>query len=162
MVPTTALVEGGVMATLKPKGRSIDELRRLVVEGLRTQNPNASWVYARDIYPDDSLVIYTVEQSDSTPSKRFSAKYTIDAQGTVSYSDVKEVQVKEVYETVGFGFELAEFGEAPKGAVITRDAKLFELGTYPDKDFSLDAAEADAVTVPVLNSGSVHVEIELP
>jgi hypothetical protein len=137
------------MALLQPKGRSQSEVNRILSEAIRTSNPTASWSYVREIYPDDGMVVFSIEQADGQPMKRYFSSFDIDAKGDVTLGTPEEVVVKEVYEIVAtFSCnDSIDFSKAIEedGSMIV-PAILFECGVYPDKNnFSLSQDEADLI-----------------
>lgn len=128
--------------TFKPKGRSFSEVERLVRESLKTQFPN-NYVWVSETYADQ--VIFSVENPQPpNNTEQFLATYSIAADGKVTLGDPQKVMPRRVYEIVTFSLDPATF--AGKNEIVI-DAKLFELGDYPDKNFSLSEEEADSVTV---------------
>jgi hypothetical protein len=161
MVPTTALVKGGVMATLKPNGPSFDETRSLVRAALQAIQPsgNGTYVWIDQTYSD--MVIYSVETNSVT--NQYAADYTIDKENKVTLGDPIPVVRKAVYEIVSFDVDLPDLSEIEfSGDVVCKDAILFKCGVYPDKgNFSLSQEEADEITIPALNQGvGSGIEVE--
>lgn len=129
--------------TFKPKGRSFSEAERLIREALKAQFPN-NYVWVSDTYPAE--VIFSVENSQPpNKTEQYLATYSIAVDGKVTLGDPQKVMPKRVYEIVTFSIDPAAFAG---NSEIVIDAKLFELGDYPDKNFSLNEEEADGITIP--------------
>lgn len=146
------------MAT-KKGGLSFGEIRSVVTTALRQKEGigQGQYLYPVDMYADS--VVYEIEGGTGTAGT-FMRDYSISQDNgvfTVDLGEPSPVTSKRVYVPVKFD---AEF-DAPAnfdGEYVRVPAKLFELGDYPDKAFSLDEAEADNLTIPSFANVPLMIE----
>lgn len=124
---------------------SFDQIRDAVRTAIKAGRPKNDYVYMRETYPGYAIYEY---ESQAGQSQLYRVAYSIDDTGKVTLQQAELVQEVRTYEPVKVAaYSLASFSDDKDGYVI-RTGKVFELGDYPDKDFSLDEEEADTVTVP--------------
>jgi hypothetical protein len=132
-----------------------NEKRRLLSRALEAdavsagaQSPIDIWI--RDF--DDSVVFYTVS------SKIMKREYSVDDSGSVTLGDSTEVVERTTYQEVKFsGFEIEETIFKGPSSVKLR-GKVFKLGRYPDKNFSVDAKEWDEKIGPKFAKVPIDIE----
>lgn len=110
-------------------------------EGGTPDEWNRPWVYTAKPFAVPPVVVY-----QSRDGKRYQRTYAVaiedDAPVVTLGATIERVEPMTVWTKVEFALP-AEFSE--DGEFIVREGKVFECGTYPDKNFSLTPAEADAV-----------------
>lgn len=153
------------MAEIKLKGRSFDQIRRLVSDALKVQYPNASWVWIKDegLYGD--TVIYTVEMETGNPRKQtYVASYSIDKTNVVTLADIKPAQIKQSVEVASFSCEIPEFTEADFSAAgdeIVKPCLLFKAGDYTEtRGINVTIQDLDSIVIP--NFTNIKIEDEHP
>jgi hypothetical protein len=116
--------------------------------GAGARSPIDMWI--RDF--DDSVVFYNVGE------KVMKREYAIDDSGSVNLGDSTEVMERTTYEEVKFsGYELSEtVFRGPSSVKL--EGLVFKLGNYPDKKFSVDAAEWDEKIVPKFAKVPIDIE----
>lgn len=124
---------------------SFDTIRQAVRDALAKGNTSSQYTYVRELYP--SSVVY--EQSGpGSKDKLYRASYQFDSANlSATVGAPEEVKVVTSYETaqgVAFSLEDADFAEETDAeGLYCADCKLFDVGEYPDKQFSLTTSEAD-------------------
>lgn len=115
---------------------SYNDIRALLSIALRGTSKTADfWIC--DL--TTTRVIYQDYQSD----RYYSRSYSIDAKtNAVTLGKAEEVRQRTTYETVAPASFNLEPDSATTGELVLRSGKLFEIGDYPDKQFSLDLDEA--------------------
>ena len=106
------------------------------------------------MFPDS--VVYEVCGPDMNPvaDPLYRRSYAIDEAGVVTMGDPTPVrQVLDFVPVTGAVFSMTATGNRD-GSIVEKAGKIFELGDYPDRDFSLNEDEADAaiaafVSVPI-------------
>lgn len=81
----------------------------------------------------DDHVVYELEGS------HYSQGYALQEDQVVLIGERQKVEVQRVYVPAAFAMDEVE----PDGDTVVRRGKLFEVGDYPDKSFSLTEEEAD-------------------
>ena len=119
---------------------------------------NESRYYTLNIYSD--YFVY----AESSGVRQFSRTYSIDENQIVTLGEPTEVEQKTLYlpvikmsQDAAFVLpeKLVDFSE--DGETVVRRGKIFEVGDYPDKDFSLTLAEAQEA---IRNFQPVPVDLE--
>jgi len=102
---------------------------------------DCNYGYIDEIY--DDYVIYVTcwdYDNDGDTSDKWRVEYTIGDNYAVTLGEpVEVIETKEYIEAP------AEFGDATdiRDGYVYREGKIFDCGTYPDKDFSLSLEEAE-------------------
>lgn len=135
---------------------SFDEIRAAVRTAVLATLPQGTSAYLSDVY--DSTAVYAVEAEDGSV-RYYQVGYEMSGQTVKVLGPAVEVERRTEWVVVrGPEFSAAHVSELPDGSVeiVTR---LFELGDYPDKGFSLNEEEADDA-VAAVNEQGAGVEIE--
>jgi hypothetical protein len=121
-----------------PEGYTYNDLRQFLEAELQEDfGGRDAYLWLRDF--DDATVTYS-----GNDSALYQRTYTI-ASGDVTWGQPTEVTAKTTYVKVA---EMAAFSigdGTDDGEFVIRRGKVFEIGEYPDKAFSLTADEAKAV-----------------
>lgn len=109
-----------------------------------------TYVWMRDVY--DDYCVYSVENSTTYENVMYRCSYVVNTDNSVTLGDAEQVAERTVYEPIVSMalFAINDQGAAD-GASIVRTGKIFEIGEYADKKFSLsteDAAKAIAAFTP--------------
>lgn len=114
------------------KKLSFSEIReRVQVAILSGRAGDSIWI--RDLYEDE--VVYEEVGKNGLDGKSYKCSYTLDSDGNVSLGQAVEVVQTRTYEPV------VQFSRTAAGSYV---GKVFEIGDFPDKRFSLSSNEADA------------------
>lgn len=145
----------------KPSELSFDERRQLLSRAL--PSPANGSCYIQDLY-DDSLTYRCYDYSASSGSsdkKLYRCTYSIGEDFAVTLGEAEEVIARTVYEPVAMSacFSVDETAAGEEGDHILRTGKLFEAGSYDDKDFSMTEEELEGV-VASYSAGSASMNIE--
>lgn len=117
---------------------SHDDTRRLLQAAIQPKTPQSDGrsPYVVDTYP--SSFVYR-----NTDGKLYRRSHAIGPDMKVTMGDPQQVVQSSSYKPVGVAeFTVWEFARADKNTV-TLKGKVFEVGTYPDKQFSIDETEMD-------------------
>jgi hypothetical protein len=145
------------MATQKTRAPwSHDEIRDLVRAAVGASvNDAAMHPYVYDLWGDASsgVAVYYLESGDANrPSSYVEVDYVIDDTGGVTLANAKPVRRTVNYVPVKMSASefTADFVNASRveGGSTIVTARVFRLGDYPDKDFSLSAQEFDERVLP--------------
>jgi hypothetical protein len=121
-----------------PDGYTYNDLRQFLESELQEDfGGRDTYLWLRDF--DDATVTY----SGGMDGTLYQRSYTL-ADSDVTWGQPAEVVAKTVYQKVA---EMAAFsidGGTDDGDFVIRRGKVFEVGEYPDKAFSLSADEARA------------------
>lgn len=133
------------MAAKKPEV-SFDIRRQAVRDTLSQGRSPGQYTYVRELFP--SSVVYELSDSATGTTSLLRAPYEFnDADLSVSLGDPERVRVVTQYETVqgaAFSIDDADFGdETDAEGLFCKPCKLFDIGDYPDKNFSLTESQAD-------------------
>jgi hypothetical protein len=86
----------GVGTRANAEGESFRAVEEAINAALAVANPGAEWVYVRDVFPDEGLVVYDIG------GQPFQRSYTIDASGAVTLTGDPIAVVMDVnYTPVG-------------------------------------------------------------
>ena len=102
--------------------------------------------YIRDVY--DTWLTY-VDYGDGdygNSSSIWRRDYTIGANNTVTLGDVSEVTARTVYDpvTMSAQFSITDAPRVSSDGYVLRSGKLFEAGSWPDKNYAMTAGELAA------------------
>lgn len=112
---------------------------RAILTGALTK-PAKGYLSVVDIWPD--TFVYSVYNPDKGTESTYSRTYQIDLDGKPTLGTESVVRPVTTYEPVTFSG--VEVGPATFADDRAHEARLFKIGEYPDKSFSLTAEEADA------------------
>ncbi|RYG38226.1 hypothetical protein EON81_04215 [bacterium] len=125
------------------------DIRSRLSTAVQAANPG-SYTYVSDVWPDS--VVYSVEAPGPDSIRQLlRSSYKIDGDAVALGPGEAVVEVTN-YETV----TLAAFSVGAE--TVKYSGKIFELGDYPDKGISVDAAAADAAALSFspVNINSEH------
>ncbi|GEM_PF-3097295 len=128
-----------------PRQLSHGAIRDLLGTALNQTTGGGAFAYVRDVFP--ASVVYDLEPSGPGPGKvqTLQRAYSIDAKTlAVTLGDAEPVQEVRTWEPVSPAAFSLDDAPALQGAFVVRRGIVFRTGDYPDKDFSMDWAEADA------------------
>lgn len=113
---------------------SFESITDLIRSKLRKGIVNSdSWPWIRDVYPD--AFVYQLDGA------YYERTYTLGDDGAVTFGDATPVIISREYVPVT-GFSVT----ANADGTVDLYGRVFRMGTFPDKNFSLtDPAEADAM-----------------
>lgn len=113
---------------------SFNERRNLVEAALSKEGKKSFWI--KDMYEDSAIY------SDYENGGMFQITYTIDAKNEITFGKPQQVIEKKSYEPVVITTAFDLEGEANfSDDYVIRKGKIFEVGEYPDKNFSLTEEE---------------------
>jgi hypothetical protein len=121
---------------------SENERRKLLAKALGT----AEW-RIEDVLPDTAEVVYSASNMDGNgPTRCYRRTFEISDKGVVTLGEPTEVVERKTYEPIAVmtDFSLGRTVEFSDDGSVIRTGKVFQIGDYPDKEFSLTEAEADA------------------
>ena len=127
---------------------SFDDIRSRVqaaiedAEGIDPEDSNSKYIWVRDIFP--SYVVYCLGYDTEEMYKR---TYLIQADGSVTLGDALQVRRQTSYETVQTASMsiTSLFSEEDGDFLVYKNAKLFEAGSYPDKNLEVDPDDLKAM-----------------
>lgn len=119
------------------------EIRNMVATALGVPS-----YHIEDMY--DDAAIHTMPKNPTgrdlyeSDGKLYRTPYSI-LDGKITLGDRQEVKRRTVYDPVS-NFSVAFSAGTAQGSLVPYTGKVFEIGDYPDKHFSITPEEADALS----------------
>lgn len=126
------------------EGESFRAVEEAINAALAAANPGADWVYVRDVFPDEGLVVYDIG------GQPFQRSYTIDASGAVTLTGDPIAVVMEVNYTP-VGTKPPAEGEKMEPTKVVSSETQEEINALKAKIADLEAKLAEAEKTPVAN-----------
>lgn len=121
-----------------------------IQEALRAALPARSYIV--DVWPEK--LVYC-SWNEGQADQHWEADYKFDDEGVAELGNPTKVTPKRIFEPVEFSAEFSE--DHTEGEDIVYTGKVFEIGNYPDKNYSVTEEEADEA---IRNFKPVHNDSE--